>query len=124
MRNSIEKAKTFIKENKKEIVIAGVGIVVGAGVGVIAISCSKSGPNIVQTINQIAWRPENYQVVITLIEKSTLSKPVHLVGTNLYFDSLSDAARKTGHHLSMISRHVNGQIPDLNGDVFELLQPA
>lgn len=64
------------------------------------------------------------KVVIELIERSTPSKPVHLVGTNLYFNSLSEAARETGHSLSRISQNVNGHIKDINGDVFEFLQPA
>jgi DNA-directed RNA polymerase specialized sigma54-like protein len=59
-----------------------------------------------------------------MVERSTASKPVHLVGTNLYFNSLSEAARETGLHLSMISRNINGHIPDVNGNVFELLEPA
>jgi hypothetical protein len=58
------------------------------------------------------------------VERSTPSKPVHLKGTNLYFSSLSEAARETGHNLSMLSRHVNGHSPDIKGDVFEVLEPA
>ena len=63
-------------------------------------------------------------VIINLIERSTPSTPVHLVGTNLYFNSLSEASRETGHHLSQLSKHINGKLPDLNGDVFEILEPT
>ncbi len=62
--------------------------------------------------------------IVNFVERSTPIKPVHLVGTDLYFDSLSKAARETGHPLSQISKNVNGHIPDVNGDVFELLQAA
>lgn len=47
---------------------------------------------------------------------------MHLVGTNLYFNSISEAARETGHQASMISKNINGHIPDVKGDVFELLE--
>jgi hypothetical protein len=84
------------------------------------------GPNlkIDKSIRQIGFRNEINHAIISFIERSTPSKPVHLVGTNLYFDSLSDAARKTGHSLSMISRQVNGHIPNVKGDVFEVLTKA
>ena len=59
-----------------------------------------------------------------MVDRSTPSKPVHLVGTNLYFNSLSEASRETRHPLSTLSKHVNGVIPDVKGDVFELLEPA
>jgi hypothetical protein len=73
-------------------------------------------------VNAVCWKPTS--TIIEFVERSTPSKPVHLVGTQQYFDSLSDAARKTGHHLSRISQNVNGLIKDVNGDVFEFVQAA
>jgi hypothetical protein len=73
-------------------------------------------------VNAVCWKPTS--TIIQFVERSTPSKPVHLVGTQQYFDSIHDAARKTGHSLSMLSKHVNGQLPDLRGDVFELVQTA
>ena len=70
----------------------------------------------------VNWKPFIDQTVtITLEEKSTPSKPVHLVGTDQYYRSLSEAARQTGHSLSDISKNANGKIPDVKGDVFELV---
>jgi hypothetical protein len=125
MNQKLEKAKTHFKENKKVYIAAGVGVVVGA-VGVLLLkNRPTTGAQIVQKITPVlSWRPESNNVVIEMIERSTASKPVHLVGTNLYFNSLNEAARETGHHLSQLSKHINGYIPDLNGDVFELLEPA
>jgi hypothetical protein len=76
--------------------------------------------------NKFAYRPRTdvRQTTVNMVERSTPSKPVHLVGTNLYFNSLSEAARETGHPLSTISKHINGHIPDVKGDVFEILEPA
>jgi hypothetical protein len=61
---------------------------------------------------------------VNFVEKSTPIKPVHLVGTDLYFPSLSEAARQTGHNVSMISKNVNGYIDNLNGDIFEVIEIA
>jgi len=128
MNEKLERIKNHIYDNRKVYLAATVGVVVGVVTVLVVIAIkSKTGfesPEIVQKINQIAWRPENNQVVINLIERSTPSKPVHLVGTNLYWSSLSEAARETGYELSLISKNVNGHIPDVKGNVFELLEHA
>jgi hypothetical protein len=123
MGKRIEKVKTHIREKKGYYLVGGGGILVGV-LSVVAVSQTRSDGKIVQKILQVAWRPENYQTVITLQEKSTPSKPVHLKGTNLYFNSLSEAARETGHPLATISKQINGHIPDVKGDVFEVLERA
>ena len=108
MNEKLERIKNHIYDNRKVYLAATVGVVVGVVTVLVVIAIkSKTGfesPEIVQKINQIAWRPENNQVVINLIERSTPSKPVHLVGTNLYWSSLSEAARETGYELSLISK--------------------
>ena len=122
----LDKVKAHIQKNKKVYIVGGVCLVVGLAGGVVLvknkdvinISIDGDGNEVVakaKTVNQ---------VTIELVERSTPSKPVHLVGTNLYFNSLNEAARETGHPLSMISRHINGHIPDVKGDVFELLEHA
>lgn len=117
----MDKIKTHFDENKKVYAALGIGVTVGAAVTVIAF---RNNPEVAQKINQIAIGYKNKQVLINFVERSTSSKPVHLKGTNLYFNSLSEAARETGYNLSQISKNVNGHIPDVNGDVFELLTPA
>lgn len=128
MNARIKKIKKHFHENKKVYLGVITGVVVGAASATVAIfmlTRSNSGVEIVQKITPVlSWRPESTNVVIKLVEHSTSSKPVHLVGTNLYFNSLSEASRETGHSLPMLSKHINGHVPDLNGDVFELLQPA
>ena len=116
--NKIEKIKTHMSENKKVYVGVGVGLVVGAAVATVAFN---NKPEVAQKIKQVAIGYRNNQVLVNFVERSTPSKPVHLEGTNLYFDSINEAARKTGHSVSMISRNVNGYISDVKGDVFTLV---
>ena len=120
-----EKFKAHVKEHKEAYIVGGIGFVACVGVWIIA-SRSNGGERTIVTkeINQVAVGYRNTQVVIEMVERSTPSKPVHLVGTDLYFPSLNEASRQTGHSLSKLSRHINGHIPDINGDVFELLTPA
>lgn len=123
--SKFENIKNHIRENKKVYVVGASCLVVGAGVGAVlvttgGISIAVSGDN-----NQIVGKARTVnQVMVELVERSTPSKPVHLEGTNLYFSSLNEAARETGHSISKLSRHINGHIPDINGDVFTLLEPA
>lgn len=119
----IEKIKNHFHENRTVYLACGVTAVV-TGAGILFFSASKTGTEVVQKIVQVGFRNEANPTVIQMIERSTASKPVHLVGTNLYFNSLSEAAKETGHTLSKISRQINGHIPDCNGDVFELLELA
>ena len=122
----LEKVKTHVQENKKYYVVGATCLTVGVAAGAIflgqqdVIHIAVKGSN-----NDIIGKARTVnKTVIELVERSTPSKPVHLVGTNLYFNSLSEAARETGHSLSKISRQVNGHIPDVNGDVFKILELA
>lgn len=121
MHEKIEKIKRHVKDNKNAYIASGA---TAAGMTIIFLAANQARPAIKngQQIHQIAWRPENTQVIINLVEKSTPSKPVHLVGTDRYFDSLSHAAREMGYAVSDISKVVNGKRKDIKGDVFEFLQ--
>jgi hypothetical protein len=122
--SKVQKIKQHIKDNKKVYIASAGCLAVGVIGGILISTRSNSGTQIMQTVNQIGFRNTANPTIINLVENSTPSKPVHLVGTDLYFNSLNDCAKKTGHHLSQLSKHINGKLPDLNGDVFELLQPA
>lgn len=113
--DKMDKIKKHFDENKKVYVGVGVGLVVGAAVATVAF---RNNPEVAQKINQVAIGYRNNQVLVNFVENSTPSRPVHLKGTNQYFNSLNEAARETGHSLSRISKNVNGHIPDVNGDVF------
>lgn len=127
MGNKIDRVKKHFADNKGTYIACGVtAVVVGAGTFFFTrrVPSADFAQKVTQQVTQIGFRNEANPVIINLIERSTASKPVHLVGTNLYFSSLGEAARETGHQLSMISKNVNGHIPDVKGDVFELLEPA
>lgn len=122
--STLDKVKSHVQTHKKIYIIGATCL----GVGVLSgVAFTRSIPNIsvIGDNNQVVGKAKTVnQVVVELVERSTPSKPVHLVGTNLYFNSLNEAARETGHNLSMISKNVNGQIPDVKGDIFELLERA
>ncbi len=121
MGDRISKVKNHLKENKT-VYLVGVGsAVVGAAVAVLVIARAGSSADIQQKLIQIGIGNRMNAAVINLVETSTPSKPVHLVGTDRYFSSLHEAARATGHSVTRISKNVNGHIPDVGGDVFALL---
>jgi hypothetical protein len=125
MNQKIEKMKTHFRENKNVYIAVGISSAVTAASILLVLNRSESGAQIVQKITPVlSWRPESNNVIVEFLERSTPSKPVHLVGTNLYFNSIREAARETGHSISMISRNINGHIPDCKGDAFELLEPT
>lgn len=120
----MSKIMTHLREHKNAYIFVGAGAATATIGFVLGVRASKSEAQVVQKVVQIGTRNRANPTVINLIERSTPSKPVHLVGTNLYFSSLNEAARETGHSLSKISRNINGHIPDVGGDVFQLLEPA
>ncbi len=124
MSERIEKVKAHLKENKVTYFVSVGSAMVGAALAVVMIGRSEAGTEIAQKITQIGFGNRVNAAIINFIENSTPSKPVHLVGTDRYFSSLNEAARKTGHNLSRISKNVNGHIPDVGGDIFEFVDLA
>lgn len=116
----IDNVKAHLQEHKTAYLVGGT-LIVGVTIG---IALARKPAVYMAEGDIFANKAPVTKTVVTFIENSTPSKPVHLVGTNLYFNSLNEAARKTGHSLSRISKNVNGHIPDVNGDVFELLEHA
>ena len=115
--------KKHFKDHQVVYICTIGGLIVGAA-GTYFVTRTNADNELAQKFNQVGFRNEINAVIIQLIERSTPSKPVHLVGTDRYFSSLNEAARETGHSLTMLSRQINGHIPDIKGDVFELLESA
>lgn len=124
----IDKVKNHIQKNKNYYIVGGVVIsVVSVGAAGYILGVKNSGDIIDlgkdNVLTNVAIKPREFNnTVVQMIERSTASKPVHLVGTNLYFNSIREAARETGHQVAMISKCVNGHIADVKGDVFELIE--
>lgn len=111
--------------NHKELYIGiGIGAVVAVAGTCAYLALNPKAAGIVQNTVVIGMNNRVNPTIVNFIERSTPSKPVHIVGTDSYFDSLHEAARKTGHSVARISKNVNGKIPSVNGDVFELLNVA
>lgn len=120
----MSKVKDHFKKYKVAYIVGGVGAVgIISAIVITRASCETTvGAKVIQgglTFNGDVHNTN--KTIINLVERSTPSKPVHLKGTNLYFSSINEAARETGHTLSQISKNVNGLIPDVKGDIFEAL---
>ena len=124
IKDHYTKVKAHVIENKTTY-LACAGTAVVTVVGTILI-LSKQEEDVENVAKAIGWKPraEFNQVTVYLEERSTPSRPVHLVGTDRYFASLSEAARETGHTVSAISQQINGHRDHVSGDVFELLEPT
>jgi hypothetical protein len=115
------KIKNHFIDNKKVYIAAGVGILVGAASAVLIIANRPEAKIITD-----AWKLQinspttnNVTTIIEFIERSTPSKPIHLVGTQKYWDSIRATARDTGYSVSDISKNVNGLRDSVKGSVFE-----
>ena len=122
MNEKLVRAKQHVQEHKELYIGLAVGVAVTAVAGTVLFrkTVILNGDGVVMTGQFAKHNP----TTINLLERSTPSKPVHLLGTNLYFSSIGEAARTTGHQASMISKNVAGKIADVKGDVFVPLELA
>lgn len=130
MKQQVQKIKQHFVNNVDLYAVAGVTAVVCIA-GTYFIVGKPGTPNevgtqLIQKISQtLNWKSN--QVIINLVENSTPSKPVLMTaadGVQRVFNSLSEAARETGHSLSQISKNANGHISNVYGDVFTSLEPV
>lgn len=118
--SKIENVKQHIKKNKAVYITGATCLAVGALGGGLYMATRPEVTQMVKMQNiGLTWKPK--QEVIQFIERSTPSKPIHLKGTQQYFDSISAAARETGIDRVAISKNVNGHISEIDGKVFELV---
>ena len=123
MKNPARRVRTHLHENKKTYIACGATALVVATATTLYFKGSPVEFNAQQKAVVIGWK--NHITQLQFIERSTPSKPVAMIaknGTKSYFDSLSDAARKTGHDMAAISKNINGHTKSMsNGDMFELV---
>lgn len=119
--NRIQKVKQHLKDNQTVYVVGTTCLMVGGVVGMVATG-RVDAPLLAKQINILTHKPT--QTVLTFVENSTPSKPVHLVGTQKYWDSIHAAARDTGLNRTAISKNVNGLVDNVKGFVFEAVEIA
>lgn len=120
----IDKVKLHVKNHKTAYMVGG-ALITGVVVGVVLAKNINGGDTIIiEGVNNIGKDVSVNKTIVNFVERSTPSKPVHLVGTNLYFNSISEAARETGLDRMAISKNIAGTIPDVKGNVFKLLELA
>ena len=119
--NRIQKVQKHLKDNQTVYAVGTACLVVGGVVGMVAAG-RVDRPLLAKQINILSHKPA--QTVIQFVERSTPSRPVHLVGTQKYWDSVSAAARDMDLDRSLISKNVNGHISDVKGLIFELVDVA
>lgn len=122
MKLQVNKVQGHFRRHKELYI----GIGIGVAVAVIAMFFlrQRAISNSVKIQGLINIKPTINSTIINFVETSTPSKPVHLVGTNIYAGSIHEMALLRGHSASMVSRCANGHIPNVKGDVFEFFKPA
>lgn len=103
----VMRVKRHFREKKDLYIGVGVGLVVAGGAAV-AYNIIKSTNDITlendsdvymganQDVTVVGWRNTVTPMLIQIVERSCLSKPVRIKDTNQIFDSINDAVRQTG----------------------------
>lgn len=131
----VMRVKRWCRDHKGELLTAA-GAVILVGVAAVIYKQHQQIDVLSEINEELRKRPpmiENNPTVnnnlynIEIVERSTPSKPLMLTradGSRDFFNSVSEAARKTGHDRVMISKQINGHVADVYGDVFEMLDKA
>lgn len=129
MKQQIQKIKQHFTNNIDLYIVGSVCIVVSAGVTYYFTRQSgvpEAITNIAPKIsNVICWKPTSNQTVEVFIE--ALGDPGNIIQditTGTVYASQGQAAKALGVYPSMITRHLQGSIPDVKGHVFEKLGKA
>lgn len=129
MNERIEKIKEHFRENKAIYISGGLGIIAGAGFTCIIMRGRHAGiQGVPDGRDTVTMRPFNFlspiNNVTTVIEREGRGHPgyiVRCIETGEYFLSQNEAAKKIGTYPSLISGHLQGKFPDVDGFHFERL---
>jgi hypothetical protein len=115
MSERIEKVKTHLKENKATYFVGVGGVVVGTAVGFFSFG---RGVQIVDSFKLINWKsPHTSQTI--LHPQGHLGYKVRDTVTGNLYCSQNSAARALGVNKGIMSGHLNGKFPDVNGHILE-----
>ena len=118
--------KDHFARNKQLYLGLGIGLAVGAGVGVIAYRTMSLNAS-VRMIAPVSWKPhlENNQVIIQSLERrGHPGTVVRCNETGETFASIRRASDVLSIDRSMLKRHLEGVMPDINGKTFTALGDA
>lgn len=127
--SKLDKIKTHFRENKKLYV----GIAIGAGVTIVAVSTCiilRSSTSEVGNDFRVSPRGVFYKSPIEQridIRIEALGDPGNIIQdttTGTVYASQGQAARELGLNPARISDHLNGRSPHVKGHVFEVLGKA
>lgn len=116
----MNKVKKHFVDNKKLYIGIGVGSAVTAGLVIALRIQPNTAVSPQQKLVVLGKSRDVNQVLVNFVERSTPSRPIHLVGTSQYFNSISEAARVLDLDRGNISKNINGHIPNVKGYVFKL----
>ena len=120
MNKKIQKIKSHIKNNRKVYIAAGIGILVGVA-GTLALNRVYFSEIVMTRI----WSPGDNNIMKIFI--NPLGDPgnvVQCIETGTVYASQGQAARELGLDPSTISRHLNGEFPDVKGNHLVVLGKA
>jgi uncharacterized membrane protein len=123
-----DKTKAHVQEHKAFYIGAGSGVALAAAF-VAGAYIGKADVKVDPKIQQIlSYKPLAIQkTVVELTERANLSKPCKIKGSNKLEDiflSQNDFARQYGVPQSVVSEHLNGKRPDVDGIVLEWIQKS
>jgi hypothetical protein len=121
MKEKVEGVKRHLKENRKEYIIGGVCLVVGAAGAVLTLA-STDVVNARQ-LQVLTWKSK--QVLHVHVE--ALGDPGNIIQdttTGIIYASQGQAARELGVFPARISEHLTGKLPHVKNHKFKILGKA
>lgn len=121
VKGKIEDVKKHVQENKSAYIAVGVSTTLAAGAFAAGRYSGVKQVVVTDVANVKLWSPTTTNVTVMLEEFSTRSKAIYCPELKQAFNSISDAARKTGTHRASISRVVAGAQDTVDGLTFQLI---
>jgi hypothetical protein len=129
MKERIEKIKQHIRDNREIYIAAGAGLVAGAGITLLITRGRHAGiqgvPGTAE--NSVFVRPFNFlspNTILTVFEREGRGHPGYIIQcleTGETFPSQVQAANVMNIPETLLSAHLRGKFPDVDGLHFERL---
>jgi hypothetical protein len=117
-----QKVKDHVKANKKVYITGGVSALIGAVAATFVIL--KTDAVNVDSIQILNWKPSANHLDVFVEALGDPGNVIQDTTTGTIYASQGQAARELDVTAAMISKHMTGKIPHVNGHVFDLLGKA